>query len=49
MTTQPTQTQATQSQSNLEQAEKLRRVLSLTDPTKAQTKPSETRPKHPAR
>jgi hypothetical protein len=49
MTTQSTQTQTTQSQSNEEQAEKLRRVLSVKDPAKAQTKPSATKPKQPAR
>ncbi|MES1177289.1 MAG: hypothetical protein ABUL62_23405 [Myxococcales bacterium] len=36
MTTQPNQAQPTQSQSNDEQAEKLRRVLSVKDPAAAQ-------------
>ncbi len=47
MTNQDTQAQKTESKE--EQAEKLRRVLSVKDPVQPHAKPSETRPNHPVR
>jgi hypothetical protein len=43
--------QAKRTESKEEQAEKLRRVLSVKDPAQAhgQSKPSEAQPKHPVR